>query len=204
MKRWTKDEEEFVRVCCKGGWTHREIGNELDRSYRSIKQKAMHLKVSNDKFTKIKSHSQYVQELKEQCPTLRCLEEYKGTKIKIKHECLKCGSIYKSNPRDKLRGFACKYCGNDNNSGGIPLNKQGITYLVYIPKYDLYKIGITSKSTKERMSDNNIYTYDLILEHTFVTGVDAISLESQWKDNLKAYLINTGLLSTGNTETFRI
>lgn len=205
MKKWTKDEDELLTACCAMSWFYKDIANELGRGYSSVLHRAHRIKVSNNK-AETKTHKKYIEELKEKCATVLCLEEYKGAHTKILHKCLKCGSIYKSMPASKLQGYACMYCGTNNNSSGIPQDKEGITYLVYIPKYDLYKIGITSKTVKERMRDNNIrYSdYELILEHKFDKGIDAIKLEKKWKENLKDYLINTGLLRTGNTETFRI
>lgn len=204
MKTWTKDEEEFVKACCEMGWFYVDIANELDRSRLAIEHKAMRINTSNNKKTKLKTTEQYKKELKIKCPTIVCLEEYIRFDTQILHECLKCGSKYKSTPESKLKGNACKHCGCNNNGGDIPLDKEGIVYLVYIPKYDLYKIGITSKSTQERMRDNRLSKYEIILEHKFDTGTPAINLEKQWKSNLKHYLVNTGLLNSGNTETFRI
>ena len=206
MKRWTKDEEEFVRACCEIGWTQIEIANELDRTRMSINQKTYNMGISNGLKHKLNTTEQYIKELKIKCPTMICLETYKGVHIKILHKCLNCGKEYKCKPKNKLKGNTCIYCCHINNGGGIPKDKQGITYLVYIIEYDLYKFGITSKTIKERMQDNGLSDskYIIILERKFSKGISAMKLEKVWKENLKEYLVNTGLLYKGNTETFRI
>jgi hypothetical protein len=201
MKKWTKDEEDFLKACCERGWFYKDVANELNRGLDSIKCKAYQLSITTGNKCKKKTTEQYKKELKEKCPTIICLEEYLGHTIHILHKCLKCDVEYNSTPSDKLAGHGCKNCGL---GGDIPLNEKGIIYLVYIPKYDLYKIGITAKTTQERMRDNRISKYELVLEHTFSKGIDAMKLEKVWKENLKEYLVNTGVLRSGNTETFRI
>ena len=201
-KKWTEDEDNFIIVCCKCGWHYADIANELNRSYYSVEHRVRRLLTSNGKATK--TTKQYIKELKIKCPSMICLGTYINNKTPILHKCLKCNKEYNTRPNDKLSGWACKYCGTDNNGGGIPPNKSGITYLVYIPKYDLFKFGITSKSVKERMRDNRLSEYVLILERKFELGINAMNLEKLWKENLKEYLVNTGLLKSGNTETFRI
>lgn len=202
MKRWTKDEEELLIDMVIARWVYKDIANELNRTVSSIEKKCVRLNISSN----LKTTEQYKKELKTKCPNISCLEDYKGREVKILHKCLKCNKEYKSVPASKLQGYSCKYCGLDNNGGGIPLNKKGITYLVYIPKFDLYKIGITSRNIKIRMTDNKLKDseYEIILEHTFRKGIDAMNLEKVWKENLKEYLVNTGKLKSGNTETFRL
>jgi len=206
MRTWTKDEEEFVVACCESGWTHREIATEMNKTLCSIHHKCVHLNISNGLLKVKLTNEDYTDKLKEMCPTMIALEKYNGAFTKILHKCLLCNKEYNVTPIGKLRGEKCKYCCNSNNSSGIPTNKPGITYLVYIHKYNLYKFGITSKTIKERMRDGKIKVldYEIILERKFSKGIEAMNLEKQWKENLKEYLVNTGLLKSGNTETFKI
>jgi len=204
---WTTDEVQFLEVCCEQHWTFAEIANELERTTKSVSHKCNNLNMLNGHTLQVlKTHSEYVKELKLKCPTMIPLEDYIKANIAILHKCLKCGKEYSCVPKDKLQGYACIFCAYDNHSGSIPVNKPGITYLVYIQKYNLYKFGITSKTVKERMRDGkiNIIDYDLIFERKFNTGTEAIELEKLWKENLKDYLVNTGKLKGGNTETFRV
>ena len=155
----------------------------------------------------IKSNSEYDKELIKYNPQFIRIEDYLGTNIPILHKCLKCNIIYKVSPHAKLKGTQCKYCGTNSGnkigSGYIPNYMSGFVYLVYIKKYDLYKIGVTSKTTKERMIDNKILEYEVILERQFNNGTDCMKLEKEWLSNIEEYKINTGLLKSGNTETFR-
>ena len=54
------------------------------------------------------------------------------------------------------------------------------------------------------MKDNKISKYELILERYFNLGSEAVKLEKLWLSNIHYLKVNTGLLRTGNTETFRI
>ena len=40
-------------------------------------------------------------------------------------------------------------------------------------------------------------------ERHFEYGIDALKLEQKWINNTKYLQLNTGLLNSGNTETFR-
>jgi hypothetical protein len=141
---------------------------------------------------------------------LRHATSWSDYEIKILKEMLKtnstldeiCFILTKSihSVRKKVKELNLTITGN----GGIDLNKEAITYLVYLPDLDVYKVGITNKSTSERMifglnSDN----YELILERHFNNGKDARLLEIKWLENLKPYLYNSHILPSGNTETFR-
>ena len=149
--------------------------------------------------TFLKSHIQYVNELVEKCPTMIALEAYKGDKIKILHECTLCASKYKCSPHDRLAGHACKFC---NSEHGINSNNFGIIYLVYYYEIDLYKYGITGQSTIKR-NDTQGYKYEIIFERHFEKGIDAMNLEDKWSKNVQHLKVNTRLLKSGNTETFR-
>ena len=197
-KMWTKDEENKLRTLVEQGTVYKSIADELGRTRKSIKEKCSKLGIGR----KLRTQEQYIEELKEKCPTIEVLGVYNGASTRILHKCLICGTEYLCLPQCKLRGYG--HCGSSRNVGGIPIDKPAIVYLVFIPKYDLYKVGITSKTVKERMSDNNISKYESILELNFSTGIKAMMLEKEWKINLKDYLINTGLLKNGNTETFKI
>ena len=135
-KMWKTTELKLLANLVELGYTHREIGQKLDRSRETVASKCTQLKIKS-----------------------------------------KCGSINNRQP--------------------------GITYLVYFPKLNVYKIGATSKTTEQR---NNIQKlqYEIILEHKFSTGIEAMQLEKEWLENVKEFKVNTGLLNCGNTETFRL
>ena len=95
-----------------------------------------------------------------------------------------------------LSGHGCPMCNSSFNSS-LP----GYTYLVYFPEYDLYKFGIS----------NNYLTRfkhfgskpKIVFIRKFKLGLKARELERQWSKNVDHLKINTGVLTSGNTETFR-
>lgn len=204
MKRWTIEEENKLIEYIEQEHTSKDISSELGRSIKSIQHKRTRLGIALKNTSRLKTNKQYILELSQVNSNFIALEKYVGNRIPILHKCLLCNSEYKSTPETRLVGRGCNICSHKDNSGSIPLDKPGITYLVYIPRYKIYKFGITSKTINERMLDNNIPIYDNILERRFDLGIDAINLEKLWKSNLSKYLVNTGKLKTGNTETFKL
>jgi len=118
-----------------------------------------------------------------------------NTKIQHKHS---CGYIWRSTPHNILRGHNCPKCFNTGFNDDLP----AVTYCVYFKDLELYKIGISNNYTN-RIKKFGIKP-EVIFTREFSKGIDAMSLEKEWKENLKDYLVNTGLLKSGNTETFRI
>ena len=57
-----------------------------------------------------KTNEEYVKECKQKGYDLP-VEEYKGSRVKIKHKCLKCNYIYEQRPYDHLGGHSCPKCG---------------------------------------------------------------------------------------------
>jgi len=199
MKRWAKDEEELLYLWKTQDWSNIDIANELDRTKESVKKKCIQLNIKSTLTNKVYSHTYYEKKVSK---VFNVLEPYINSRTKILHECILCKSKYKRKPVISNINKGCKYCGVKNNTGSIGLTGAGIIYLVYIPKYNFYKFGITSKSCKERMKDLCISTYEIILEIKYKNAIDVINLEKQWFLALKPYLVNTELLKSGNTETF--
>lgn len=61
---------------------------------------------------KQKTNEQYIKELKNVNPNVIPLEEYKGAKNKIKHQCNVCGHIWDVTPSHLLCGTHCPNCDN--------------------------------------------------------------------------------------------
>ena len=180
--------------------SYQDIDHELEKSFKNRNEKLPHEKKRS---THLKTNEIYDQELLEKCPTIKRIGEYKNSRTPILHECLVCGKKHLTTPHNKLKG--CGHCGRKNNGSGgwgIPKEEPGITYLVYFPKLFLYKIGVTGRTTELR-NDSQRQKYEIILEHYFDTGREAMQLEKEWLINVQPYKLNTGLLNSGNTETFR-
>ena len=98
-----------------------------------------------------------------------------------------------------LLGRGCSKCAK----GGFKPTKPATTYLIHFPELDLYKVGITNRTVKERFCQEP-QPYEVILERHHTKGTDARKLETEWLSNLKPLLHNTNELTSGNTETFRL
>lgn len=57
-----------------------------------------------------KSHSEYVDELKNINPNIEVIDTYRGSDIKIKHKCKNCGYEWFVRPISLLRGGGCPEC----------------------------------------------------------------------------------------------
>jgi len=206
MKRWTEDDVKVLKEQMELGTLYKDIGLILDKTSNAIKNKAFKLKLKSKNNTMAKTNELYDTELKIKNPTTIRIEDYINYDTKILHKCLVCGTEYKCFPSNKLDGYG--HCGRkkSNGQGRISSNKPGTTYLVYFQNEDIYKVGVTSKTVKERMTDNklSIKDYEVILERHFDTGDKAMELEKKWLSNINHLKVNTGLLKNGNTETFRI
>ena len=191
---WTTKQIKVLKQDYQNNIDIKNIAIKLKRTRTSIKTKARLLGIKHASHNKRKTPDQYNRELEQICPTIICLENYINCSTPILHKCLICKTKYKVSPTSKLQGHTCKYCKNSTSSG--------ITYLVYFPKLNLYKIGITSKTTAQRLryigSD-----YELILERHFSTLYEAEQLEIKWLFNINHLKIDTKKLVSGNTETFR-
>ena len=88
------------------------------------------------------------------------------------------------------------------NMNGLDPDAPGITYLVDFYEINVIKPGVTGQTTDIRNSKQG-QKYKIILEHHFDTGREAMQLEQEWLLNTKHLQLNTGLLKSGNTETFR-
>jgi len=141
-----------------------------------------------------KTTKQYKDELP---PDITVLDSYINSYTKILHK-HSCGNIWSSTPHNILRGHSCPECYNTGFNDELP----AVTYCVYFEDIDLYKVGI-SNNYINRLKRFGIKP-EIIFTRKFSKGIEARILEKQWKENLKEYLVNTGLLKSGNTETFRI
>jgi len=196
MKRWTEKDIAILKEKVELGIEHKDIGIILNRTTYAVQNKVSRLKLKSKNNT-LKTEEQYDAELKIKNPTTVRIDDYINDKTLILHRCLICGIEYSCTPSAKLQGRG--HCGK--SGGRIPSNQPGSTYLVHFLNEDLYKIGITSKTIKQRMS--NMPEYEIILERHFDNGTEAMKLEAEWLKNVKHLKINTGLLRNGNTETFR-
>jgi len=191
---WTDKDIEILKTCLNNKWIHKDIAIKLNRSIGSIHKKAGLLElISNAEITL--SDKQISKKLKNK--QIKIIGKYKNTKTPIEFKCLKCSYIWKVSPASIFSGTACPVCAKS----GFKEDKPAATYCIYFKELDLYKIGITN-NYKVRLKYFG-YKPEIIFIREFELGKDARTLETQWLENIKEHLINTGKLKSGNTETFR-
>ena len=124
------------------------------------------------------------------------LEDYTSGKTKILHRHTVCGHEWRVLPIDMLRGHGCpkcaKYC--------FDTHKPAVTYLIYFPSLEIYKVGVTGNLEK-RMKQFG-YEPEILLIRHFSAGKEAKELETRWLNTLEPFMHNTNKLKSGNTETF--
>lgn len=118
--------------------------------------------------------------------------EGEGEYADIKH--LTCGHIWNA----RLSGVLSRYAGCPSCSKGNWNRK--IFYLIYFEELNLYKVGITMNLNK-RMTQYN-YKPTVLDVIYFDTAQECMKYENTLKKALKPYLVDTGVLFSGNTETF--
>lgn len=112
------------------------------------------------------------------------------TRLKDKHKfhCKNCDSTWWKRLDLQLKVRQCPFC------------RIIVTYLIYFPTLDLYKIGYSSSFFTRKNSFGHTAETVLLIEHETIEQAKA--LETKWLANVDTY--NTGLLTSGNTETFKI
>lgn len=201
MKRslWKPIEELFLRTNYSEGV--RYCANKLNRSYTSVESKVKRMGLKNGK-NSFKSQETYDKELAALGSNIIIVDEYRGAKTPVWHEHTICGHTWLVTPTNILSGKACPAC----QKGGFNYTKPAYLYLIsFIYKgFKYYKLGITNRSVYERWKpDWDKLALNLEWQVYFKSGNQAASLEKELLDKYKFELVNTGILSSGNTETVK-
>lgn len=104
------------------------------------------------KCAKKDSHKDYLLKLHKKDTLVYPLEKYKGSKIKIKHQCV-CGEAWEVTPNKVLLGRRCGCKHNENKSLKY---KDRKTILYYVKINEYYKIGVTLYNEKYSSIEDNI------------------------------------------------
>ena len=118
---------------------------------------------------------QYKEQIKD-CSVV-VLEEYKGAKEKIKHQCQVCNHIWSVTPNNIKRGHGCPACSNEQRYK----NKPTWLYYIKIPNKNIYKIGVSMDykgGTKGRYK-NEPFEIEIVQEELFEDGYKAYKLEQE-------------------------
>ena len=108
-------------------------------------------------------------------------------------------------PSDHLQGNGCQQCGN-NKKRAKYLNKPTLLYYIYLPKQNLYKIGITleSRGIAKRYNNEKDLEYIVLLEENFLSGKEAYEKEHRiLKENsTHKYIGSKFFVKGGESECF--
>lgn len=105
---------------------------------------------------------------------LKPQEPFKKSAVKWKCKCLKCGNIvFPTFNNVSTSGGGCKYC----RSAGYNPSFGGHLYLIYSPKFDSYKIGISNLKSRIRVHESK--NWSLIRKWEFEDGHIPPELEEQ-------------------------
>ena len=136
---------------------------------------------------RLKTHEEYIQSLPS---TVQCNDIYINDRTKISHECTQCGNIWDVTPNNIRNGQGCPVCAIASNS---------YKYL-YIIKFSdgLMKVGVTNKPKMSRQFGEK---YEVL---SFLESADGTAgkLEQELLRFIRPWLLNTGRLKNGNTETY--
>ncbi len=174
----------------------------LNRSVQSVRAKASKLNIKRlNNPCEFKTTDKYDTQLLN--TTVQRLETYQGAQTPILHKCKICAREWKIRPTHVLSGKACVLCAN---SGGYDTAKPGTLYLVELDIGEgeaLYKLGITNLTVNDRLGfELRKFKGNICWELYSLDGQKIKDLETQLKQKYKDNQYNTGLLKSGNTETY--
>ena len=129
--------------------------------------------------TKRKTTQEYINECKQLGYDLP-IEGYKSNKLKIKHKCKLCGSVYKQKPNAHLSGNGCPIC---NESHGER----------YIRNYlDNHNIVYESQKKFNGLKDKQPLSYDfylskqkVLIEYQGIQHFESVSFDSKASSDLE-------------------
>ena len=126
------------------------------------------------------------------------LVSYKQLKDKVTIICPDHGN-FKQRAESHMMGYGCNKCAVRGFNKEIP----GWLYFVYLPKYDLYKIGVTNLGVDIRLIKE---TYEVVYTKYYELGYDAFLQEQLFiRNNLdKRYKGTDVMYNNGNTELFKL
>lgn len=127
-------------------------------------------------------------------------DDYIGNRHSINFVCNTCSHVWKAKPSNILWGSGCPVCA----SSGFKIKEPAILYLLDLGD-NLYKIGITNRSIKDRYSISDQNKIVRSFEKYYELGELALSEETRLKREYKDFrYIGPNILESGNTEIFTI
>ena len=171
------------------------------RTYFSVQMKASQLGIKAK--SRMKTHSEYEDELFLIQSDSYPLEEYKGATTPILHTCIE-DHKWEAAPSDILKGRNCPECA----IYGFNPGKPAILYYIKISHLDniFYKIGVTNRTIEERFSLDKEKVIEILNIIHYETGLEAKEAEKEILNKYKEHRVfkKNFLKSGGNTELFNI
>lgn len=130
------------------------------------------------------------------------ITSYTNTSTHVDATCTVCNLSWKITPTNLKKGYGCPNC-----NIGWAFHRENITtptkfYVLYLPKYRLYKVGITSRPLKIRYASEHL-EYIEVLSIEFKTGAEAFYIEKLMKQQNKLNKYQgPPVLKHGNTEVY--
>lgn len=126
------------------------------------------------------------------------LVDYKQLKDKVTIICHEHGEFLQK-AESHMIGHGCNKCAVRGFNKEIP----GWLYFVYLPEYDLYKIGVTNLGVGTRLTKEN---YEVIYTKYYNLGYDAFLQEQLFiRNNLDKRYTGTDIMyNNGSTELFNL
>lgn len=194
---WSEEELQFLRDSYKSkGLTY--CCAMLNRGVSSVKTKAS--KMGLNKRPRYKSFEDKLIALGIDVVPL---EGYTNGDTLLLFRCPK-GHEFRQRPRSVIERLGkCPTC----STSGFNINKPAYLYLIEFPYNDesLYKLGVTNNTPEYRhASDLKDLKGTVCWKILYESGKDAKDTETYLKNKYRYNQYNTGLLRSGNTETYDI
>ncbi|RZK65297.1 MAG: hypothetical protein EOO85_28520 [Pedobacter sp.] len=200
--KWELSEDQLIKEHYENLGASR-LAYILGRSEQSIYTRAHRLGIEGRDLRW--STDRYIKELRKKNIPYLPEEDYIDTDTSICHRCTKCNTKFNGRPCVILQKD--KKCPTCYISCRFDPSKPAILYFVTFMHNDkqIYKIGITNRSVKKRFDkDWTRLNMELCWSRSFDVGQDALDQEIRLLDKYSSYKVNTGVLTSGNTETVSV
>lgn len=149
------------------------------------------------------THQDFLVKLQEQhSGNVTAIGTYEGSKAPIEFVCERHEEVFTKRPFDVLQGRGCNICGGLKKYRKY-LQEPTILYYIYLPEFDLYKVGITIKRVGITKRFHGYSKVEVLSSHTFLTGKAAYEAEQAiLKDFSSKLYKGVKVITAGNKELF--
>jgi len=199
---WTKEEKELAIKLYKEGNSYEEIANQLENrtvpATRSLLTRLGQVKKAPPRWSK--EDDDILKEILETDISYQEMHEHFFPNRSRNAIQQRVDKVF--NQKRGMKIYRPHNPIGKNPVGKVP-DKPTTVYCVYFPTEDVYKVGATTKSLKERMRHGFPKNFQVILTRYFEDSTEAMELEQAWVKNIYPYKISEKLFKSGNTEIFK-